>query len=108
MDEKMVKSERHFGFWLCSVFLCVILFRQEYQIWFGAEGMPYLHRLAKTHAVQAHKNSVLEDENELLLSQIHRYKSSSEAIEGAIRSHMHMIKKKELFFAYPMRGHDAA
>ena len=97
----MVRSQRSFGFWCVAMFLAIILMRQEYHIWFGDEGMPYLNRLTEVHQRQAHKNMVLESENNQLLVRIRHYKSSPEAMEGVLRSHMHMVKKNELFFAYP-------
>jgi len=77
---------------IAALLLGVLVFFQ-YRLWFQSGGIFDLFQLKKSLAVQTQENEVLKKNNDELLLQIQRLKSSQDEVETRARNELGMMKK---------------
>ena len=78
--------------------LLVLLLLLQYEFWFSDGGMKTVWQLQKSIAVQAQKNEVLDQRNQVLITEIKGLQNGNEGIEAQARRDLGMVKKGEVFY----------
>jgi cell division protein FtsB len=95
-----MRARKSFALWLFACALTAVLGFQQYQLWFGTEGIAYLRMQEALYQEQLQKNDKLFAKNERLRVRIHQIKHSDEAMEGVLRRQLHMVRADETFIRY--------
>jgi len=80
----------------CSII--VLLGFLQFQIWFGAGGLPTLWQLKANIVQQAEQNRLAMQRNQVLLEDIKDLRKGDQAVEERARNELGMIKQDETFY----------
>ncbi len=83
--------------WLLTV-LSLLLLLLQYQLWLGEGGLAKKLTLERQVTEQRQKNEVLEQRNQILVSEVVDLKDGQESIEERARKDLGMIKEGETFY----------
>ena len=87
-------------FFVSFIILSFIIGLTQYQFWFGDFSRSDLQTLKEDMALVESETNLIKDQNEDLLKEKQKLSSGKEALEGAARIELGMIKQGEKFYVF--------
>ena len=92
--------KNHTLYILCIIILGSIIFATQYQYWFGDYNRSDLESLKKQISKVEIDIDAITQKNEALIAEREKLNSGKEALEGAARLELGMIKPGETFYVF--------
>lgn len=80
------------------VALLALLVWLQYKLWFSPDGIPQFVRLKKTIAELNDENTVLQERNDKVASEIEDLKDGTDAVEEHARKDLGLMKPDEVYY----------
>ena len=88
------------------IILSLIIGLTQYQFWFGDFSRSDLQTLKEDMALVESEINLIKRQNQDLLEEKHKLSSGKEALEGAARTELGMIKQGEKFYVFKEESSD--